>query len=63
MTGPGSPGVHLDLLAHERQPLDHRSQPPAFDFELLEQAGLLDRLPEWREIAEEASLFTAQVIG
>jgi putative nucleotidyltransferase with HDIG domain len=43
-----------NLLVHEREALEQGAVPPAFDMELLEQAGLADHLPEWRKIAEAA---------
>lgn len=50
-----------NLLAHEREAIDQGTPAPAFDMELLEQAGMADKLPEWRKIAEAAQLSPVQL--
>ena len=52
-----------NLLAHERVALDHGLPAPVFDMELLEQAGIAGKLPEWRKIAEVAHLSPAQLVN
>ncbi len=52
-----------NLLAHEREALEQGAPAPAFDIELLEHAGVSDRLQEWRKIAETAQLCTAPLAG
>jgi len=52
-----------NLLAHEREALDHGVAPPAFDMELLHRAGIADRLPEWRTIAEATPASHEQLVG
>jgi len=45
-----------NLLAHEREAMEQGTPPPSFDQELLQEAGIADKIPEWRKIAEAASL-------
>jgi hypothetical protein len=37
--------------------------PPEFDMERLQQAGIAERLPEWRKIAEAAHISQRQLVG
>jgi hypothetical protein len=37
--------------------------PPPFDMELLQQAGVAERLPEWRKLADAAQLNQIQLVG
>lgn len=56
--------VHVsDLLANEREALARGAAPPQFDMELLQQAGIAERLPEWRKIAEAAHTSQGQLVG
>jgi len=52
-----------NLLAHEREALDQGAAPPQFDMELLQEAGLADRLPEWRKVAEAVQSAPPQLVG
>jgi putative nucleotidyltransferase with HDIG domain len=52
-----------NLLAHEREALEHGTPAPEFDMELLEQAGLGSHLPEWRKIAEAAQTAPTQLVS
>ena len=52
-----------NLLAHECEALDQGLPVPVFDMELLDQAGIADKLPEWRKIAKAAHLSQAQLAG
>ncbi|HKM68321.1 MAG TPA: response regulator [Candidatus Acidoferrum sp.] len=52
-----------NLLAHEREALEHSGAPPQFDMELLELAGVADRLPEWRKIAQAAQIHQVQLVS
>jgi putative nucleotidyltransferase with HDIG domain len=51
-----------NLLAHEREALEHGMPAPDFDMELLEQAGLDSHLAEWRKIAEAAQTAPTQLV-
>ena len=48
-------------LAHEVEALETRSAPPSLDLELLQEAGVADRLAEWRKIAEAAHALDSQL--
>lgn len=52
-----------NLLAHEREALEQGAPPPELDMELLQQAGIAQRLPEWRKIAEAAQMNQGQLVG
>ena len=52
-----------NILAHEREALDRGAAPPEFDMELLHQAGVAERLPEWRKLAEAAQSSLGQLVG
>jgi putative nucleotidyltransferase with HDIG domain len=47
-----------NLLAHEREASELGRKAPAIDIEFLTRAGVMDKLPEWREIAAKAELTT-----
>jgi hypothetical protein len=52
-----------NLLAHEREALEQGAPPPELDMELLQKAGITERLPEWRKIAEAAQMNQGQLVG
>jgi HD-like signal output (HDOD) protein len=52
-----------NILAHEREALESGAPAPALDMELLEAAGVAERLPEWRKIAEAAHTNAGQLVG
>jgi putative nucleotidyltransferase with HDIG domain len=65
---PNGPNMALlvyvcNLLAHEREAFEQGAPPPEFDMELLQRAGIADRLPEWRKIAEVAPANQGQLVG
>ena len=51
-----------NLLAHEREAAETGVEAPAFDWQLLQEAGVADYLPDWRKIAEAAHLADAQPV-
>ncbi|MGA2419330.1 MAG: response regulator [Candidatus Acidiferrum sp.] len=52
-----------NLLAHEREAIASGATPPAFDMELLAEAGIAPLLHAWRKIAEAAHTSAAQLVG
>jgi putative nucleotidyltransferase with HDIG domain len=52
-----------NILAHELECLESGQIPPSLDLELLQSAGVLDKLPEWRKIAEAAHATQTQTVG
>jgi putative nucleotidyltransferase with HDIG domain len=52
-----------NLLAHEREAAESGTPAPAIDLDLLRDAGVDARLPEWRKIAESAQMTQGQFVS